>query len=288
MVSNVQESYQERILKVLIYIQNHLDDDLSLEKLAEIAHFSPYHFHRIFTGLKGESVQNHVRRLRLERAAKDLCQTDLPLTRISERAGYETQQSFHRAFQRAFNMTPITCKEDYKKKLLKIKHSDEIATITARESTVQLIDFPATEVAFVRQVGNLNNALNSWMKLASEIGVTKIFNTNIKKISIFYDSPDLTPSDKQRYDACITIESLKNIQAKGELGIQTLYGGKYALITHKGDINRIEETYKYLFAVWLPNSGFEPADAPNFMHHRKVPFETKPEELETDIYLPLK
>ncbi|MBN2270431.1 MAG: helix-turn-helix transcriptional regulator, partial [Sedimentisphaerales bacterium] len=68
--------YKERILRVLVFIQKNLDRELCLDDLAKIAHFSPYHFHRIFTGMVGESLKEHVRRLRLERAAMRLKHTD--------------------------------------------------------------------------------------------------------------------------------------------------------------------------------------------------------------------
>ena len=60
------QDYQERMLRVLIYIQNHLDHGPTLNELAELAHFSPFHFHRIFRGMVGESLKAYVRRLRLE------------------------------------------------------------------------------------------------------------------------------------------------------------------------------------------------------------------------------
>jgi len=69
MRAETEQSYKERVLRVLMYIHSHLDETMSLEDLAGIAHFSPFHFHRIFRGMTGESVKEHIRRLRLERAA---------------------------------------------------------------------------------------------------------------------------------------------------------------------------------------------------------------------------
>ena len=69
MKNSTLQDYQERMLRVLVHIQQHLDEELALEALARIACFSPYHFHRIFRGMLGESLQEHVRRLRLQRAA---------------------------------------------------------------------------------------------------------------------------------------------------------------------------------------------------------------------------
>src|SRR3990167_9794271 len=111
MTNHVEQTYQARILNVLIHIQNHLDDELSLDDLAAIAFFSPFHFHRIFTALTGESIQSYVRRLRLQRATQDLVYTDLSIIKISERAGYDTQQSFHRAFKELYHETPKTFRD---------------------------------------------------------------------------------------------------------------------------------------------------------------------------------
>src|SRR6185436_20700588 len=100
------ESYRERMLAVLVHIQEHLDDPLPLEELADVAHFSPFHFHRIFRGMVGESVKEHVRRLRLERAAHRLRFTGEPVTEIALDAGYQTHESFTRAFGAMFGESP--------------------------------------------------------------------------------------------------------------------------------------------------------------------------------------
>lgn len=100
------EDYQKRILKTLVHIQNHLNGDLSLDELADVANFSPLHFHRIFRGLVGESVKEHVRRLRLERAAFQLRFTGQPVTELAFEAGYETLESFSRAFRSMFGESP--------------------------------------------------------------------------------------------------------------------------------------------------------------------------------------
>jgi AraC family transcriptional regulator len=77
------QDYKRRILRVLVHIQGHLDDALELEQLAAQACFSPCHFHRVFTGMVGESIKGHVRRLRLERAANRLKLSRAPVTEIA-------------------------------------------------------------------------------------------------------------------------------------------------------------------------------------------------------------
>src|SRR2546421_2579745 len=106
-----EQAYKERILKALVHIQQHLDHALSLEDLARVAHFSAYHFHRIFRGMVGESVKEHVRRLRLERAAHRLKHGDQPITSVAFEAGYETHEAFTRAFGAMFGTTPSRFRE---------------------------------------------------------------------------------------------------------------------------------------------------------------------------------
>ncbi len=108
-------SYSERILKVLVHIQQHLDDEIPLEELARVAHFSAYHFHRIFKGIVGESVKEHIRRLRLERAAFRLIRTDQPVTTVAFDAGYEAHEAFTRAFRTMFNTSPSGFRKQHRR-----------------------------------------------------------------------------------------------------------------------------------------------------------------------------
>lgn len=285
MVSNVEKTYQERILNVLIYIQNHLDDPLSLAKLAEIAHFSPYHFHHIFTVCTGESVKSYLRRLRLDRATRDLMFTSLSLTQISERAGYDTQQSFHRAFKEAYGATPNEFRETKPESLLGDIKS---MLLEKTQSIVTIKKVEPIQVAFVRHIGDYSTILESWFVLANEVGVAHISSDHTKKISIPYDHAQLTSADKLRYDACVSIDSLENFKPSGQIGVQMIHGGKYAAITHRGPLENIDMTYGALFGLWLPTSGYEPDDFPNFILHHNIPININQDAIISEIYLPIK
>ncbi|MCX7120978.1 MAG: GyrI-like domain-containing protein [Gammaproteobacteria bacterium] len=285
MASNFEKTYHERILKVLIYIQNNLDKELSLAELSSTAFFSPFHFHRIFTALTGESIKSYVRRLRLERAIRDLTYTDLPIVKISDRAGYDTQQSFHRAFKETYHATPKGFRDKYQEVL---SQQTQKQPGKVKTDIVKIEIIAPIQVAFVRHVGPYAELTQAWFQLIAELGINIVSSEKTQKIGIAHDAPDITDSEKLRYDACITLDEIPNFKAKGHVGIQTLHGGKYAVITHYGALEEIETTYRILFGVWLPQSGFEPADYPNFMVHRKTPFQTPAEQLVTDIYLPLK
>lgn len=281
MTETTKQSYQERILKVLLYIQNNLDNPLTLEELSAIAFFSPFHFHRIFTAHTNESIKSYIRRLRLERAKRDLSFTDLSITQISERAGYDTQQSFHRAFKEAYHDTPKHYR-NYAVDLIK-QASSSHATIPS--VTVKRI--APIKVAFVRHTGSYANVLPAWHELIEAVGLNYFTQESTLKISIAHDAPDDDNEDKLRYDACVSIQNSEQIKPSGKIGIQTLSGGKHAIIRHHGSLKDIEKTYIALFGAWLPQSGYEPADAPNFIIHQNMPFVIPESELITDICLPI-
>src|SRR5579871_6382209 len=101
-----KEHYQIKVNRVLDYISGHLDGDLSLARLSGIAAFSPFHFHRIFQGITGETLNSHVRRVRLERAAALMRAS--PRKRITDVAietGFAGTAEFSRAFKSHFERT---------------------------------------------------------------------------------------------------------------------------------------------------------------------------------------
>src|SRR5574337_1054999 len=101
----------ERMNKVLVYIQSNIDRSMNLEALAAVAHFSLFHFHRIFRACIGETVYDHIRRLRLEKAVQKLYYSEQTVTEIALSAGYETPAAFTREFKKQFGKNPT----EYKK-----------------------------------------------------------------------------------------------------------------------------------------------------------------------------
>ncbi|MES9981658.1 MAG: AraC family transcriptional regulator, partial [Candidatus Thiodiazotropha sp. 6PLUC5] len=81
MKQSTTDSYRQRVIRVIEYIHNHLDEDLTVTVLADVAFMSPYHFHRIYRKLARETLNATIRRLRLQRAAVELITSTKPLVR---------------------------------------------------------------------------------------------------------------------------------------------------------------------------------------------------------------
>jgi AraC family transcriptional regulator len=289
-----QDRYAQRILRVLIYIQDHLDEALSLRELADVANVSPYHFHRIFRGMVGEPVLEHVRRLRLERAAHDLTNTEHGVSRIAFDAGYETHEAFTRAFKSAFSASPSAYRKnqraqrpDSPSNVHYLTDRDQLSFDPLTEGVgpmkVELVTRDEQRVVFVRHIGPYEEVGVAWEKL-----MTFAVPRGLMRNACFghsYDDPDVTDSAKLRYDACIVVDD--EVKPEGEVGVQTITGGTFAKFRHTGSYHNLSTTYAAFFERWLPTSGYEAGKLTSIEEYQNDPRSTPEDQLETDIYIAL-
>ncbi len=292
-----ERSYRERMLRVLVYIQQHLDETLALENLAAIAHFSAYHFHRVFLGMVGESLMAHVRRLRLERAAMRLKHTDRPVTQIAFEAGYETHEAFTRAFHVLFGEPPTRFREIHKPLALPDAPSGvhyhpagSVNDFTPHSTggapmEASIKKMGAMRVAFIRHAGPYNEVGPTWGKLCAWAGRHGLFGPQTVMFGLCHDDPQVTPPDRIRYDACIVAGD--QVQAEGEVGIQTIPAGEYAVTIHRGPYSGLAQTYARLCGEWIPQHGRELRNAPAVEIYRNNPSDTPPEQLVTEVCVPV-
>ncbi|MBX3434878.1 MAG: AraC family transcriptional regulator [Pirellulales bacterium] len=296
MRSETQDDYHARMLRVLVCIQERLDEPLSLEELAREACFSPFHFHRLFRAMVGESVKEYVRRLRLERAAFRLATTDRAIVSIALDAGYETHESFTRAFRGLLGVAPSEYRKRVAAERLTVVSEPSVlppwerkhfSNAFARDEIVEvrLEKRNPMRVAFVRHVGPYQECGYAWEKLCAFAGPQGWLGPGVETIGVCHDDPDVTPTDKLRYDACLPAPA--DFDGAGEIGVQEIAGGEYAVTTHRGPYSNLAHTYQRLFHQWLPQSRRELRSSPCLEIYRNDPATTPPEQLATDIYVPL-
>src|SRR5262245_18723412 len=93
-------------------MHDHIDGDLSLEVLADVACMSPHHWHRVFRAMTGETPADAVRRLRLLKAANALVSGDVSVAHVAERFGYPNLASFSRAFSAQHGKPPGALRDE--------------------------------------------------------------------------------------------------------------------------------------------------------------------------------
>jgi len=211
MKRTTEQDYYERIIRTLVYIQQHLDADLDLDQLAAIANFSRFHFHRVFHGLVGESLQQHIRRLRLERAAQGLKHGSEPVIQIALQAGFETHEAFTRAFKAMFETSPSDYRAAHKPapESLSGTHFDDVKDFHPPDYgdplQVEVKEIPPMRVIFLRHVGPYSEVGATWARLMSWAGPRGLLGPGMKTIGIVQDDPAVTAADKIRYDACVVV-----------------------------------------------------------------------------------
>lgn len=285
--------YTERMRDALHHIQRHLDESMSPAELAKVACFAPHHFHRVFKGMIGETIMEHVRRLRLERAAWRLTFTEQSVTDIAFDAQYENHESFTRAFGRMFGESPSA----FRKRRRTIEYPPARSGIHYRpEGEDPMIDpdtpacetigprierFPDRRVLYVRHVGPYLKCKCAWDTLMAHAAANGLIGPGVEMIGLCHDDPDVTPAEKIRYDACITAP--ERATASGKIGIQIIPGGEYAIERHRGPYETLEHAYARLFGSAIPKLGRTPAPGACVEKYWNDPESTNPDDLETDI-----
>jgi AraC family transcriptional regulator len=276
------------MLRVLAHIQRHLDEELGLAELAAIACFSSYHFHRIFRGMLGEGVMEHVRRLRLERAAWRLKRSDRPVTQIALEAGYQSHQAFTRAFRSAFGTSPT----GFRLGSAAIAHPsgvhytetgepDFLPAAADQDLVVRIERWEPHRVAFVRHVGSYDTCGDAWDHLLPRIGASGYLGADTRFIGLCWDDPEVTSPEHVRYDACVSVPA--GFGPEGAIGVQVIAGGSYAVATHQGAWATLGRTYVALLGRWLPSSGRELSGEPGIEIYHTDPESTELEDMLTDV-----
>jgi AraC family transcriptional regulator len=288
--------YKERILRVLMHIQEHLDEALDLEELARVACFSSFHFHRIFAAMTGETIADHVRRLRLERAALELRSGARRVIQVALDAGYEAHAAFTRAFKAAYGVSPAEFRRatgpiailaapsgvHFRPGVpLTTFNTNHITTKTMKVITRKI---KPMRVAYLRHVGPYENVKPTWFDLTARLSADKQLRKRSVFIGMGHDNPSVTPAAELRYDACVTVD--EDYEPKKPVELQTIAGGDYA-VAKNCPIGKIKDAFQFLFGKWLARSSRELRALPSFMVFVDVRDAIAPAKRRLDIYMPL-
>jgi AraC family transcriptional regulator len=313
--------YVERVNAVIDYVEQHLCEELTLEQLAAVAHFSPFHFHRVFTVLAGETLGRFINRLRLERAASLLIQhPQRSVTDVAVACGLPNPSTFARSFREAFGMSATDWRKggylDYEARpgestrdiignlgVLKDGYGVTAASYdphTGRQSwtiscgdlgpaTVAIEEIPDLEVAYVRHTGRYQGLgevfADIFGRLTTWAAPRRLLGVDSLILAVYHDNPSITAADRLRVSACITVPP--ETPPDGEVGRMSIAGGTYAVARFELGEKDYGIAWFALAGGWLPDSGFEPDDRLHFERY-PVAAATAPERQVVDICLPVR
>jgi AraC family transcriptional regulator len=285
--ATTRSDYAIRLERVFRWLADHMDGTLDLNQLADVACMSPYHFHRIYHAMQGETAAETVRRLRLHRAAVELITGELPVPRIARRAGYGSQEAFTRAFKAAYGVPPAR----YRASFVPLPSAGGMTggkdaamdTTVSYQATIR--ETPAVTVAALAHRGDYQTIPGTFVRLATMAGALGVLGPGMRSFGIYYDDPSATPVEALRSEACVTVPD--DWVPSGDLERREIRGGRYAVVLHVGPYAELGRAYTWLYGTWLAQSGEEAADAPCVEEYLNDARTVPAANLRTEIWLPL-
>jgi AraC family transcriptional regulator len=321
------EEYISRINRVIDYIDKNIEEELSLRTLAQVAHFSPYHFHRIFKAFLGETLNQYIRRVRLAKAANQLTYSrKKSITDIALESGFSSSAAFSRAFRETFNTSPSAWRSlnippyPYASKIGKpqskldqflgnIRKDFDISLhyndgrnanlkwrIKMKEkpkiqAQVEIKEMPAIPVAYVRHIGPYKGDSDLFeglfTKLMTWAGPRNLIRFPDTQMLTVYHD-DPEITDEDKLRTSVCISVPEETKVDGEIGKMTVPGGKFAVARFELANHEYPDAWNAIFGGWLPESGYQPDDRLCYEMYHNNPKEHPQNKCIVDICIPVR
>ncbi|WP_299711698.1 GyrI-like domain-containing protein [uncultured Tenacibaculum sp.] len=294
-----------RIHNAIQYIEENSTSKLLLEDVAAKAHFSPFHFHRIFKAITEETFVNFVTRKRIEKSADFLLhKQNKTITEIAFLSGFSSISSFSRTFKKFYGISPKQFKEGTPSRFSKIcktkskngkvetqleqyiyNMKNYIQHIEDKARKLNVVTIEDIDVAYIPHIGPFQNLGKAFEKLLQWAYPRNLMNGGNQIMSIYHDSPKITAPDKLKVSACISIDKSK--VDTSDINTRTIKGGKYIEANFELGLDEFQKTWEGIF-VWMFNKGYKiNSDLDPFdIYHND--FNTHPQKkCNTTIYIPI-
>ncbi len=300
MNSAVYQEYISRVNSVQDYIGMNMDKPLSLRKLAGVAGFSEFHFHRIFSSIVNETLYKYINRLRLERAANLLLSNRKRIiTEIALDCGFSESAVFSRSFKKHYGISAREYRLGYSRNHqpnsknrkdgnVSPGYNESYDDIQCRVDTLIIKEMT---VVYMRYTGPYRNNTRAYEKLYSNLirwaGARDLLDPeNFKLFSVYHDNPEITEENRQRTSVCLAVPD--NTAVDGEVGKMIIPSGKYAVGRFEIHGSQFEAAWNSMYGRWLPSSGFQADDRVSFELYKNHPDEHPQKKSIVDIYLPIR
>ena len=268
----------------LYYIYRYIDTDVNIDALAHTLGVSTFHLHRVFAAEFGESLYQSIQSIRLQKASSLLLTNPhSTVSSIASQCGYSTQSAFLRAFKTRFSMTPTQWRQGGFERYSTKNLSGVDLTRSFEALEVDIVKMPELEAFYVRHTGYNRTIRSAWQKLQ-----VWLMEHDLKpqyEIGLHHDNPLITPLDKCRYVAAVVVKAKPHTRIPNRFSIPEGIYARFSLTGHYGDVLAF---LRWVYHVWLPQSGFETTTAPAYTIYRKNHFLNSDENFDLDFYLPVR
>ncbi len=303
-IKTIQEEYIGRINKVIDFIEDNLDKDLPLEYLSSISCYSPFHFHRIFSSVIGETINSYVSRKRIEKVASVIMNgSEIPITELAYNYGFKSGSSFSRAFSSYYGISPTEFRKkgaDIYSKICKVKSKngkeyltfekyicriDNIKKWISMNAQIEVKEMPELTIAYINHVGRFDQIGEVYGRLMKWAGPKGLLSSpQMKTITVYHDDPKVTEMSKVRQSAGITIDT--NVKADGEVGTMAVDSGKFAVGRFEISVTGFEQAWNSM-CVWVAEGGYKVRDGKYYELYHNDHMEHPEQKFILDICIPV-
>lgn len=301
-----RKEYLRRINMVVDYIEAHLDEGHTLEKLSRVACFSPFHFHRIFRAFTGETINNYVKRIRLQAAASMLLSDySRPVSEIATLCGFNSQAVFSRAFREHYGTSTGEFRKAFENGIRKngqtIRKNGQFLPVSSlyiseelfnknlemqMETHIEVKKMPDMNLVYCRHTGQFDQISKAYDKLFKWAGPRGLLNfPETKTVTVYHDDPKVVEIEKLRQSACITVKG--EVKTEGEFGHLHLPGCRCAVGRFKVQPHQFGDAWDAV-CRWLADSGYQPADGYPYEYYPEEHTGEDPPTFTVDICVPVK
>lgn len=282
----------QRFFNSIDYVEQHLFEEMHVDDIAQAAYFSTYHYCRMFKALVGHSVMDYVRKRRLSEAADLLAKTDTPIIDIALQCQFDSQEAFTRAFKQMFNVTPGKYRKINEPFRLLFKRKFNDQTLQHRQQQIslepQIIVKPTMNTIGIPTIYDYDDFDLPFMWSVFKVRKQEIPNIVGRYGFGIYENYQERIDDTERtvftYLCCVEVSSL-DIIPEGMIG-RIIPEQRYAVFTHRGLMDTMDETLRYIWGIWLPKSPYDYAERPDFELYSQRFHRSKNPEI--DLYIPVK
>lgn len=270
-MNTINKDIVSRINKALLYIDAHIHEKLKLEDIAVQAHFSAYHFHRLFSAVVGETLANFINRTRLEKAVdRILHHPEMGMTEIAESLGFSSVSSFSRSFKKYYGESPSAVKGKVVSKFSKIcirdskegqkevvleeyiSNVNKYLKFIEMKASIEVRELEPIQVGYLTHIGNPEGVGGVFEELIRWAFPRGLMNETTRMMTVYHNSPKITPEDKLRMSACIVLD--RPVAMSNGVGLRTVPGGKHVVAQYEIGLEDFQRAWEANF-VWLSEKG---------------------------------
>lgn len=272
-------SYYVNLQKAINYIEDNLKRNVELEQIAKVAGYSIPHFYRIFSAIIGCSVKEYMRKRKLSNAIFDLVTSNCSITEIAFEYGFQSHEAFTRSFKSVYGVPPSIFRKSqvepnlFERINLLSKYNKDGVSILKPEIICKDEKLLLGITRKINQCENIKRELlldvkNEFMEMVETI--ENRVNTELYYAVYDYNPQDIGNEDEITYTYFYGVEVMEYKSIPNSMVKKAIPQAKYAIFNYDTKNKNLnaekinQSVYDYIDGIWLPNSGFELAETPDY------------------------